>query len=61
MDSSDQVATVIRQQLDAGVSVLFSVFTRPSVKDCRKSLGRDLHLSRRFPQFGGEFDHFTVG
>ena len=47
--------------LDAGVSGLLSVFTRPSVQNYRKSSCRDFRLSRRFPQSGGEFDHFAVG
>jgi hypothetical protein len=44
-----------------GVSGLLYVFTRPSVKDCRKSFGRDFPRFRSFPQFGGEFYHFAVG
>src|SRR5467141_2239131 len=44
--------TAIRPELDAGVSGLLSVFTRPSVKNYRKSSCRDFRLSRRFQQPG---------
>ena len=40
---------------------LLSVFTRPSVKNYRKSSCRDFRSPRRFLQCGGEFNHFGVG
>ncbi len=54
-------SSAIAANVGAGVSGLLYVFTRPSVKDCRKSFGRDFPRFRSFPQFGGEFYHFAVG